>query len=297
MAQDSILFTTKFFNLYKHQLAPYLICANSSGTPIDSVMLFDDGRHGDSLANDGIYGAILPPRSTEDFFPLSVSTVDQQLNRYTVVPDRGAFTTIPLLVDSLQYTKRNDSTYFLKPFLRNAGTTQSVKNIGVKLTCGDPWVKSVSPDTRPSADISPGQTYGVTAFVVTVDSKSFPGYFYATIEISSDGQPYWKYSIGSPLTGIGTENESRVTRFVLSQNYPNPFNPSTTISYDLPKSANVSLTIYNTLGQLVATLVDERKMAGSYQVSWNASYVPSGIYFYRLQAGEFVETKKLVLIK
>jgi len=94
------------------------------------------------------------------------------------------------------------------------------------------------------------------------------------------------------------------SEFALGQNYPNPFNPSTIISYSLPGSANVSLGIYNTLGQLVALLVNERKEAGYYQVTWNAS-VPSGLYFYRLQArhssggqaGEFVETKKMLLLQ
>jgi hypothetical protein len=84
--------------------------------------------------------------------------------------------------------------------------------------------------------------------------------------------------------------------YTLMQNYPNPFNPTTTIRYDLPKSANVSLKVYNILGQLVATLVDERKEAGHYQVRWNAN-VASGIYFYRLQAEEFVQTKKMILLK
>jgi hypothetical protein len=87
------------------------------------------------------------------------------------------------------------------------------------------------------------------------------------------------------------------SEFRLEPNFPNPFNPSTTISYDLPKSSSVSLKIFNTLGQLVATLVDERKELGYYAVQWNASNVPSGIYFYRLQAGEFLETKKMVLLR
>jgi hypothetical protein len=82
----------------------------------------------------------------------------------------------------------------------------------------------------------------------------------------------------------------------LNQNYPNPFNPSTTISYSLPKTAMMSLRIFNTLGQEVTSLVNERKEVGYYQVTWNAN-VPSGIYFYRLQAGGFVETKKMILLK
>ena len=84
--------------------------------------------------------------------------------------------------------------------------------------------------------------------------------------------------------------------FGVEQNYPNPFNPNTTIRYQLPKSMIVSLKVYNTLGQLVAALVDEYKEGGNYQVQWNPN-VPSGVYFYRLQAGEFVETRKALLLK
>jgi hypothetical protein len=81
----------------------------------------------------------------------------------------------------------------------------------------------------------------------------------------------------------------------LEQNYPNPFNPNTTIRYDLPKAAFVSLRIFNALGQEVAKLVSGHKDAGYYQVQWSPS-VPSGIYFYRLQAGEFTATKKMILL-
>ncbi len=90
---------------------------------------------------------------------------------------------------------------------------------------------------------------------------------------------------------------SIAVRCALEQNYPNPFNPSTTIRYELPQAVTVSLKIFNALGELVATLVDEHKAAGFYQVQWNALNVPSGIYFYRLHAGEYSETRKLLLIK
>jgi hypothetical protein len=85
--------------------------------------------------------------------------------------------------------------------------------------------------------------------------------------------------------------------FELSQNFPNPFNPSTTIDYELPKTADVSLKIFNTLGQEVAVLVNGRKEPGSYHATWNAAGFPSGVYFYRIIAGSFKETKKLILQK
>jgi N-acetylneuraminic acid mutarotase len=85
--------------------------------------------------------------------------------------------------------------------------------------------------------------------------------------------------------------------FLLEQNYPNPFNPSTTIRYQLPVASEVKLEVYDVLGKKIATLVNERQSAGSYQVVWNASGLSSGTYFYRLQAGTFVETKKMIMVK
>ena len=102
-------------------------------------------------------------------------------------------------------------------------------------------------------------------------------------------------TLQSTLTGVLRPSVYPVT-FGLCQNYPNPFNPSTTIQYQVPKAVHVSLRILNVLGQVIATLVDELKREGYYQVQWSAN-VPSGIYFYCLQAGEYVETKKMVLLR
>ncbi|HOZ36730.1 MAG TPA: T9SS type A sorting domain-containing protein, partial [bacterium] len=87
------------------------------------------------------------------------------------------------------------------------------------------------------------------------------------------------------------------TEFSLAQNYPNPFNPATTISYDLSAKSYVQLTVFNATGQTITRLVDEEQGAGSYQVSWDGSAVPTGIYFYRIEAGDFVQTKKMTLMK
>jgi hypothetical protein len=85
--------------------------------------------------------------------------------------------------------------------------------------------------------------------------------------------------------------------YALYQNYPNPFNPTSIIRYDLPKSSFVTLKVYDVLGTEVSTLVNERQEPGVHQMSWQASGFASGVYFYRLQAGSFVETKKLILLR
>ena len=87
------------------------------------------------------------------------------------------------------------------------------------------------------------------------------------------------------------------SEFSLSQNYPNPFNPTTTIKYQIPELSFVTLKVYDVLGSEIATLVNEEKPIGNYEVNLEANGLPSGIYFYKLQAGDFIETKKMVLLR
>ncbi|TSA19503.1 T9SS C-terminal target domain-containing protein [bacterium] len=123
---------------------------------------------------------------------------------------------------------------------------------------------------------------------------------------------YWRvraknsggYSTFSPTRQFSTIRTTSVEQvsgeipkdYGLGQNYPNPFNPATTIRFALPKACQVTLKVFDLLGREIALLVSENKAAGYYQVRWNAN-VPSGIYFYRLEAGEFTESKKLMLVK
>jgi hypothetical protein len=86
-------------------------------------------------------------------------------------------------------------------------------------------------------------------------------------------------------------------QFALEQNYPNPFNPATTINYTIPVSNHATITVKDILGKAIATIVNERKAAGSYSVKFDASDLVAGIYFYTLRAGEFQQTKKLIVIK
>ena len=101
---------------------------------------------------------------------------------------------------------------------------------------------------------------------------------------------------GTPVTVTDTES-AIPDQFVLHQNYPNPFNPATTIAYSLPEAADVNLEIYDILGRRVTVLVSQIQHQGRHTITFNAPHLASGIYFYRLQAGSFVETRKMMLIK
>jgi hypothetical protein len=94
-----------------------------------------------------------------------------------------------------------------------------------------------------------------------------------------------------------TANGEMPNSLGLEQNYPNPFNPSTTIEFVLPKSAFVTLRVYDLLGRQVGELVNEKLGPSTHKTQWDASGLASGVYFYRLQAGDFVETKKLLLVR
>ncbi|MBK9097565.1 MAG: T9SS type A sorting domain-containing protein [bacterium] len=98
-------------------------------------------------------------------------------------------------------------------------------------------------------------------------------------------------------SSVGNETETELNSFQLFQNYPNPFNPTTKISWQSPVGGFQSIKVYDVLGNEVARLINEYKPAGSYEVEFNASALSSGIYFYKLQAGSFTETKKMIVIK
>ena len=102
---------------------------------------------------------------------------------------------------------------------------------------------------------------------------------------------------GTNIVSVPNNEISKLKNFYLSQNYPNPFNPSTKIKYSIPQESNVVIKVFDILGNEIETLINEKKPAGTYDLTWVANNLPSGIYFYRLQAGEFVQTKKMTLMK
>jgi hypothetical protein len=106
----------------------------------------------------------------------------------------------------------------------------------------------------------------------------------------------WKSTI-SALTDVKETSGKIPTEFVLSQNFPNPFNPTTTINYSVSKNSSVILKVFNIMGKEVETLVNEQKTAGNYEVKFDAGKLSSGVYFYQLKSGDFISTKKLILLK
>ncbi|MCH8495692.1 MAG: CHRD domain-containing protein [Balneolales bacterium] len=136
----------------------------------------------------------------------------------------------------------------------------------------------------------------------SIGDRNFAGVPLAMITTDIDGtersaeEPY-KGAFEGDAFGVSVESDEMPVVFSLNQNYPNPFNPTTLISYDLPVEANVQLSVYTVTGQLVTTLVNEARPAGQHQVNFDATRLASGVYIYRIIAGDFTQTQKMTLIK
>ena len=143
------------------------------------------------------------------------------------------------------------------------------------------------------------QKSGITDTSLIVDSLSYNTVYYWQVREVNVLNEIGPWSSGFTFTTeklVSVKEETPYT-FELSQNYPNPFNPSTAISYQLPAFSNVELEVYDLLGRKVAILVDKEQPAGNYKIEFSGANLPSGVYFYRLQAGSYSQTKKLLVIK
>ena len=118
------------------------------------------------------------------------------------------------------------------------------------------------------------------------------------MKISYVNTIYYFITKGFPnsITNI-EESDNEILSYSLSQNFPNPFNPITTINYTIPKTSNVSIKLFNILGEEIATLVNETKNAGNYSILFNAIGLSSGIYFYQIKTNDFIATRKFTLTK
>jgi hypothetical protein len=145
-------------------------------------------------------------------------------------------------------------------------------------------------------DIEAGQTVETEQFFVVYTTGALDIPF--NIKIYSNGYHFWTEAINLNLTAIEKLDSNTPKEFTLHQNYPNPFNAKTVIRWQLAVGSDVDLSIFNLLGQKVATLVEKRQNAGTYQVEWDASGFASGVYLYRIKTDiGYIETKKLILLK
>ncbi|MEM3170613.1 MAG: S8 family serine peptidase [Candidatus Nitrosotenuis sp.] len=296
-------------------------------SPDESVLgnfvLFDDGQHDDAQPHDGIFGNTWTTlRDPRDYFvdltAVSVSNDSVFKNNITSLTTTKD---VHLVVDSLVVLFESGlkdgfanpgETISFKVRVKNhgRGTARNVKLKMVTVDAGRFVLYYLQPDIEYGTINPRSSKLSQQGFVFSI-MKDSPDSVWQTIvfEIKDGDGNTWisSHSFVIRVPRIPTSVAERLggelpNKFELHQNYPNPFNPATTIRYSLPKNTKVTLAVYNILGQEIATLVDEDQKAGRYQVTWSgrnyaSHFVNSGIYIYRLEAGEFVETKKMLLLR
>jgi hypothetical protein len=290
--EDTVHLSTIIENPNSHQLSARAYFKTLENVVIDSVNLIHQ-----TLKSEGELWTAdfnLPP--IEQFYKVSVTAFDETTSDFFTVPNATRFTTAgPVVLDSIAISYNAAfKVYRVKPFIKNNGNNLTITGTSLELSCEDSWITSISaPQSLPA--IPPGEVVSIPSyFSVRVDS-TFPSYFNFKFKISKDGWTCWTDST-NVVVGV-EKSEIFPTAYDLEQNYPNPFNPSTTFRYSIPTQSKVVIKVYDILGNEVATLVNEEKSVGTYELTWDASSLSSGVYFYQLKAGAFVETKKMLLLK
>jgi len=299
--------TASTFNPDSLNISLSAIIESNDQSQWDSIGLFDDGLHSDGTADDGIFGGYWQVADEELYYNIHMLTHDLDSGYINYQPKLSNFTTIgPVSLED--YITANGDTvtqpgedFFVKLILKNNSTAHTIPNISADLATSDTCIVEIIQDNANYGTLSPGEkstTEGVY-LIKTNPLCQTPHSPLVEIQIKSNDNLFWidtlRFGI---ITKLDEVSKSHPVHFGLNQNYPNPFNSSTVISYQLPKSSNVDLSVYNLLGQKVATLVSQYQQAGRYDVAWDATGFNSGIYFYRLKTPDgFKKTRKLVLLK
>jgi len=305
---DTLTITANVTNPNSHNINVAAIINILDSVFVDSLPMFDDGNHGDSLAGDGFYGCYTNPLSSEEIFTISSSVTDLDSNHYHILPKATRFTTIgPIVVKRFNLdTLIGDYLYFTA-IIKNEGLSATAQSIKLTLFSDDSIVTSILNNSQNFGSIAPGDS-AVSSNYYIIYTSNIPGShnFQFDYKISSNNYYYWSDTINVDIINILSDKDGNMpTEFLLMQNYPNPFNPSTTIKYTLPNSEKVKIEVFNLLGQKIETLLNKQMPSGSHEIEFIANDLPSGLYLYRIEAGDpstgsgqgFQEVRKMILLK
>ena len=291
--KDTIKTNAVIENPNSHELSARLIFESLDGTVTDSTDTAEFNLTDEAKWQAKWKTYDLP----ENLYFISLKVTDKTDGTTFTNKHVTRIITAPLLIDSLVIKKSSATKYVVQPYFKNAGKTMEITKLIVKLSSNDKWVKYITPNPTPGPNLLPGQVKKSAAFNITYDTATYEGHFNLKFSISSDGWPYWVFDTTFVDTISGIEPLSLPLSVNLEQNYPNPFNSVTTINWQLAKNSKVTLKVLDIVGRTVATLVDEQRPQGKYETQFNAATLPKGIYFYQLKAGEYSQTRKMILLQ
>ena len=301
----------------------------SDAKKFTKVLMYDDGAHGDGASGDNTYGAAInvsgitiqyyiyaensnagifsPVRAEHEFYTINANSASGSNISMNEIYSRGT-TSDPDWIEIYNSTSSeiDISGYKIYDSGGESGSKPKKEFPSGSVIPSNGFIVILTDESSTSGfglssagekvwlEDASGSVIDTVSFPVLTASES-----YGRIPDGGAWQILSTISQGISnisVTGI-KEISASVIDFQLNQNYPNPFNPTTTISYTIPIQGNVSLKIYDVLGKEIITLVDEMKTAGNYQVTFNATQLVSGMYFYKLETNNYSQTKKMILLK
>ncbi len=306
LSKDTLCILARVKNPLVHSLNVAGILRNGSGALIDSMFLKDDGLHGDSLSGDGLWGYQYVPKN-DDTIRVTIRTDDLTTATSRTLTNAAEILFTRIALVSLDTRAINLGRIDVNTPRRD--TTFVVQNIGFAPDSLYVLLDYVNIPSEAAAAVSPlafelapggSQEMSFSLYPQLLASGN---YYNAVVMIDSRfgyGTTHFEKVITFQISGVlavGEEPGALPKVFALGQNYPNPFNPTTVISYQLPVVSNVKLVVYDVLGREVATVMEGVQEPGYKSVEWNANGVASGVYLYRLTTGNFMQTRKLVLLR
>jgi hypothetical protein len=268
---------------------------NLENTFIDSIDLVP------TKSSEIWQGAWITP-NVEDIYKINIKTIDNTLGKSFTFSNMQRFTTAgPIVLTDYYFTLLDTipgagDLMRCKISLKNQSSTYTIPDVKATIDCDDTLV-TITSDFFTFEDLLPGEEKEGSGLLMFELNENCPNNYTIAfrVNIKSEGWDYWldDFDIVTDVNDI----EQIPSEFSLEQNFPNPFNPITIIKYGLAERSFVDLRIYDILGREVESLVNEQQNAGFYRLEFNATRLSSGIYFYRFQARDFVETKKMILMK
>jgi predicted esterase/predicted GH43/DUF377 family glycosyl hydrolase len=301
---DTLLVSARIKNSHNHMLNVEAQLESEDRTVMESVILTSDG-----LSSDFWSGSWPVVAGERDYLLLNLKVSDLDTGSIVFHHDSIRYTTIgPITVDNNTITSsdtipNHGDRLTFKLNLKNNGNTTTATTISTKVTNLDTCTQVFHVTDPEYGDIAPGEVVEPSRGISIKFNENCPDSIFVQIKVDIYSQSYTFWSdtfsifLHKDPTGLVKNDENIPIEFVLEQNYPNPFNPSTKIKFALPKADKVKIELYNTLGQNVKTLLNKAMKAGHHEVVFNAQNLSSGVYFYRIEAGEFQDVKKMILLR
>jgi hypothetical protein len=299
---DTLLVSAWIVNPKDQVITVKALMASDDSVFIDSTDLTDQG--------EGLWQGTWSVAAGERTYRVGIKTTDEEsgtIHDGMMWSIKNFCTIGPIKLSSYQITSpdtipNHSDRLSFDINLKNAGSTATASQITASIESLDTCAAVLSFD-RTFGDIPSGENAkGDRPYLIQFSDACTDSIWVSfKVDIYSDNYMFWSDTfsvfVHKDPTGIAKTEPDIPREFILYQNYPNPFNPSTKIKFALPKAEDVIIEVYNTLGQKVEILLNQHMKAGQHEVELNASNLSSGVYFYKIEAGEFQDVKKMILLK